>query len=384
MNRMRDIKSDLLSYLDAMEGRNEHSIDQALASISRARTVCVFGMGAISYPIVEALRRLSSIRIDFVSDNDPAKWGKTFHGNLPCIPPQELTRFRDDLAVLIATQHYPAIRQQLHDAGIDNVFVVTEYRLLNSLFFKQPGSIPLIKQGVASLCDLLADQPSKDVLSVLVHNWFDFDVSSPGYRDIFEPDQYYPADLVSLGQDEAFVDVGAYNGDTLLDFVRRTAGRFRAIHAFELDAANFAALQAAADRLPQSVRERISLYPMGLWDEEREVGYETGGSGSQSSCVDVTAACSLKGTVKRLDDVLGDLPVTFLKMDIEGAEPEALRGAAGIIRRQKPKLAVCVYHRPEHLWGIPLLLEQMVPDYRLYLRHHTPLEYETVCYALPG
>jgi hypothetical protein len=76
-------------------------------------------------------------------------------------------------------------------------------------------------------------------------------------------------------------------------------------------------------------------------------------------------------------------PVTFIKMDVEGAEPLALRGASRIIRSQKPRLAVCVYHHFSHLWEVPGMIHELVPEHRIYLRHHTNLEYETVCYAVP-
>jgi hypothetical protein len=69
-------------------------------------------------------------------------------------------------------------------------------------------------------------------------------------------------------------------------------------------------------------------------------------------------------------------------MDIEGSEPQALSGAEEIIKKQKPKLAISVYHKLEHLWEIPLYLKHIVPEYKIYLRHHSPLEYETVCYAI--
>ena len=69
-------------------------------------------------------------------------------------------------------------------------------------------------------------------------------------------------------------------------------------------------------------------------------------------------------------------------MDIEGAEVNALLGAEENIKKQKPKLAICVYHKPEHLWKIPLYIKKIVPDYKLYIRHHTNQEYETVCYAV--
>ena len=84
-----------------------------------------------------------------------------------------------------------------------------------------------------------------------------------------------------------------------------------------------------------------------------------------------------------MDDVLKDRRVTFIKMDIEGAEPLALRGAEEIIRTQTPKLAICTYHRAEHLWEIPAMIRQMNPAYQIYFRHHDKDEMETVCYAIP-
>lgn len=86
--------------------------------------------------------------------------------------------------------------------------------------------------------------------------------------------------------------------------------------------------------------------------------------------------------VRKLDDVLQGKKVTFIKMDIEGAELAALRGAEKIIREQRPRLAICVYHKPEDIWEIPSLILSCNPDYRLYLRHYSITETETVLYAI--
>ena len=83
-----------------------------------------------------------------------------------------------------------------------------------------------------------------------------------------------------------------------------------------------------------------------------------------------------------LDAVMAGAPATYIKMDIEGAEPQALRGARNIIQNQKPKLAICIYHDFRHLWEVPLYIKSLAPEYKIYLRHHTNLEYETVCYAV--
>lgn len=85
---------------------------------------------------------------------------------------------------------------------------------------------------------------------------------------------------------------------------------------------------------------------------------------------------------RKLDDVLQGKKVTFIKMDIEGAELAALRGAEKIIREQRPRLAICVYHKPEDIWEIPSLILSCNPDYRLYLRHYSITETETVLYAI--
>ena len=92
---------------------------------------------------------------------------------------------------------------------------------------------------------------------------------------------------------------------------------------------------------------------------------------------------NMKGNVVRLDDAICNARISFLKMDIEGAEPQALEGARQTILAQKPKLAICVYHHIKDLWEIPLFIKSLVLEYRIFLRHHTTLDYETVCYALP-
>ena len=90
----------------------------------------------------------------------------------------------------------------------------------------------------------------------------------------------------------------------------------------------------------------------------------------------------IPGEIVRMSDHLKDEDVTFIKMDIEGAERDALTGAAELIRRCRPELAICVYHAISDLWEIPLMIHDIEPSYRLYMRHHTPLIYETVCYAV--
>ena len=73
--------------------------------------------------------------------------------------------------------------------------------------------------------------------------------------------------------------------------------------------------------------------------------------------------------------------VDFIKMDIEGSELEALKGAKNTIKRHKPRLAICIYHKIEDFYTIPKYIKELVPEYKLYVKHHTDREWETVLYA---
>lgn len=379
---MMDYKKEISRYLDDVQERKEFSIDRIKKEIKNSKHVCVFGIGAISFPIISSIRNFTDIRIDFLSDNDRTKWGKVYHNDLKCVPPSELEKYKDDIAILITTQHYKKIYQQLSEQGFRKIFAVTEYRLLNDAYFKNRQNLKLVKENIASVMDILEDERSKEILLTLVKNWFDFDVDAIGYEEIFTNDQYYPPGIITLGNHESFVDVGAYNGDTVFDFLKRTKNDFDFIYAFELDKKNFNEMQSAVEKLDATLKDRIKLYNFGLLDEEKDVYYETGGSGMQSTFINVINTASDCGKTVRLSDVLKNEKVSFIKMDIEGSEVKALQGAEKIIKAQKPTLAICVYHKPEHLWEIPLYIKKIVPEYKIYIRHHTPLEYETVCYAV--
>ena len=83
-----------------------------------------------------------------------------------------------------------------------------------------------------------------------------------------------------------------------------------------------------------------------------------------------------------IDDYFKNKRVSFIKLDIEGAERDALIGAKKIIEEQMPKIAVCVYHKPNDLWKVPLLIKSINKKYKIYLRHYSTQLYETVCYAV--
>ena len=189
-----------------------------------------------------------------------------------------------------------------------------------------------------------------------------------------ETPQYF-IDEIKLGPDEVFVDCGAHIGTTIDDFLKRCPA-YRHIVAFEPDAGNFAKLNRAHGNNPN-----ITLYNTGVYDTNGEVRFAA--HANASSQISDTGEESI--SVKTIDGLNLD-NVTFLKMDIEGAELKALNGAKTTILRDKPKLAICIYHSHEDMIRIAEYIHTLVPEYRLYVRHHAqyPLHFDTdtVLYAI--
>jgi FkbM family methyltransferase len=229
---------------------------------------------------------------------------------------------------------------------------------------------------VAQAFDLWADAESRrEYLAQLRWRLF-FDASELGPPNV--DSIYFPPDLFRLSAQETFVDCGAFDGDTLADFLARSGGSLSKYVAFEPDPQNFGRLATRVAALPAVERQRIELQ-CGVVAGEIGVVRFVAGSGPASHVGDG----ELEVKAVTLDECLGDTRATFIKMDIEGAEPEALLGARRQIVECRPILAISCYHLQDHLWKIPLLIRSIAADYALYLRPHDLDGWDLVCYAIP-
>jgi FkbM family methyltransferase len=188
---------------------------------------------------------------------------------------------------------------------------------------------------------------------------------------------YFPRDLCAPRSDETFVDCGAFDGDTVRLFLRE-AGSFRKIYAFEPDPVNFDRLQASFEELGGAGDDDVHALPYATGARRETLRFNATGS-----AMSALGAGDIEVQAVALDDVLCEEAPTFIKMDIEGGEPEALAGAIRIIREHEPVLAISCYHRQEHLWQIPLQIRAISPNYRLFLRPHDLEMWDLVCYAVP-
>ncbi len=190
-----------------------------------------------------------------------------------------------------------------------------------------------------------------------------------------EREQYFSPDLISLKQ-EYFVDCGAYNGDTIRNFLDCTHDGVGKIYAFEPNRDNFDALKSFLETKCADIPYQV--YNLGTWNEQKTLRFSGAGTGGA-----ITEEGDTEIEVDSLDHVLEGEKVTFIKMDVEGSETQSLLGAKKIILEQRPILAICIYHSMEDMACIPVMLSEWLQDYRYYIRHYTLTSAETVFYAIP-
>ena len=235
----------------------------------------------------------------------------------------------------------------------------------------------------------LADDRSRTVLQEIC-----------AFRDHFDPDHYlendgqlqYFADDVPLfvGMTELrFIDCGACTGDTLLpmlDYCRSSGLAARAVCLFEPEHENLLALnEVVSEHVPTDCHAVI--VPCGTWSTNTIVQFSA--ARNSSAIIETSTAATEPPSLHSiatvsLDDSVRGMRPNYIKMDIEGAEHEALRGAAEIIRTTEPVLAICVYHKADDLWEIPKLIDSINPEYEFYLRVHGDMGLEVVLYAVPS
>lgn len=251
------------------------------------------------------------------------------------------------------------------------------------------------KKQISELCSLLADQKSRDTLSgiikayktVLHPPWYYFAriadgacscyhfTSKEGYKVYGTSNPYFLEDIFNLNSDMIFLDGGAYIGDTIQLLSELLHGPCKYIYAFEPNDENFKKMKASVKKYGPCV----CCINSGLDNHDRVVSFLKADAGSRIS-TDGTEEITVLDAGKFLSDLTENVP-TFIKLDIEGKEPEVIKAMDAFIKTHRPDLAISVYHKLEDLWEIPLQIHKINPAYKIYLRHQSNYFTETVCYA---
>ena len=181
------------------------------------------------------------------------------------------------------------------------------------------------------------------------------------YFPVFDTERFHN---VATTNRTIFVDGGAFDGDTIRTFRAACSDRFECIHAFEPDQSNFVRLSEYVNALPTGLKERIRLYNLGLWQNADELSYVS--TGSPASRLSQSGTNRIR--VCALDDICLETGRYMVKLDVEGAEEQAVLGMRRLIRDQSPYMEVAVYHKPSDLYRLPELILSLNDRYRFDFR----------------
>ena len=290
------------------------------------KKIIIYGMGNGADKIISELDRLG-IQIHGIMASDDFVRGQTFHG----FTVKKLADFPKDIIILTAfgSQRNDVIEHILSLSQTYTLFApdVPVYgdTIFNHAFYQQN------KDKINKVFDILADDFSKKVLENEIR--FKLTGNIRYLTEIFtDKDEIFR--ILNLTEKESYLDLGAYRGDTIQEFLHYTNGSYRHITALEPDKKTFKKLKAYAKTL------------------------DNHSTGSQ------------KLAVTKTDTLFQIQRVSYIKIDVEGAELQALKGGTDTLKRDKPKLNIALYHRSEDIFTLPLLIHDINPNYRLYLRQH--------------
>lgn len=311
-------------------------------------------------------------------DDTPGKRGTFLYGK-PIVSFEEAHSKCKSFLILLASI-VPGTREIMVDSlrkhPIEGVEVCTNWE--EYVFCKHA-------KDVLSVFDMLTDGVSKATYANMILTRMGKTVQDQSYT---YPGQSYFGipEFMKLNFQEVFVDCGAYVGDTLEQFLNVRWGEVKKMFAFEPMERQFRAMQARVERLKREwalTDEQIQLVQAGVGERSYKTEMKQYEKGDAPITGEALSGESDHGDIPviSIDDYFAEQPVTFLKADIEGYEWKMLHGAEATIKRDRPKLAICIYHTPFDMYRLALWIKSVCPDYKFAVRQHYCDIWETVLYA---
>lgn len=350
------------------------------------KEIIIYGAGEGFHWVAEILMRHYNYIPTIVLDR-MLKKGDLVEG-IPGCSPDSFVPSTDQLnnaQVIVSVgkpEYHAEIVKQLSQMGFRHILLMRDiYEIHNP--FSLPETLQSLgykyyldqESKIRQATQLFRDDESIEVfLSVLETHMRRIPVTIPSRP---RNEQYFPSDIRLSKGYSRFINCGAYDGDTLR-LLNQIQGTVEDIICFETEPQLYKQLTEYVRKNKNKLaRNHVITFPCAVYGVTSLVPFISGGG--LGSRVSPEGDINIQSVA--LDDAIHGFKPSFVNMDIEGAELEALKGAENLIRHSRPDLGICVYHSPNHLWDIPLFLDGLDLGYQFYLRNYTSFTSETVLYA---
>lgn len=359
----------------------EDILRKCLGCVEEAEEVVIFGAGVGGDNLYVLLEEHGlEHKICCYSDNNILRIGSRNNGKL-IEKPDILIEKYPKASIIIASSAYEQIKNQLLSMGFSEEkiflfnFAFTNLEYNDFMFFQDH----LNEFEIAY--ELMGDDKSRIIFEKI---WNYRITKEQKFLEEMQPyvdeeqKQYFDFELYDLSEDEIVVDAGAYIGDTLEQYLVCSKGKYLHYYAFEAEKNTYNIL---CETIKKGSYKNVSPICAGLWDKNTYVEFESVKYGS-NKIVENKQRGNIK--VVSLDEYLEGKPVSFIKMDIEGSEYQALTGMKKTIHEFLPILAFSVYHKRDDFFKLLSIIENNNSDcYKYFIRQYRYTPTETVCYAIP-
>jgi len=347
---------------------------RCLLETLKSKNIYVYGAGSYGKEIYSMFSD-NGLQIKAYIDKNADKIRSI--NNIEVITLEQLTADFEKSVVVTALVCDKKVRADIFDnlkkAGFETVIDAQSIRCYYVGFSKNYQLTEDTLKKIKKVYNRLADEKSKNIFIENIYAHLSRDYSRCGkYEDNMHL-QYFPEDITFDKGYLSFVDCGGFIGDTVSELMKKTTPQ--TVVSFEPSIENFVRLSDVCHSF-ENYPTRFILYNNAVSEDVYQTKFMTGtGSGTISDNGEMTI------NVVSLDRVLPKHNPTFIKMDIEGAELNALIGAKKILINAKPDMAICVYHNIDHIWEIPCFINSIDENYDFYLRNYNSYTMETVLYA---
>jgi FkbM family methyltransferase len=375
--------------IEQVRERERHTFERAANGRDR---LVLFGAGGLGQRTLAGLRAEGISPVAF-SDNRSELWGTSVSG-LPVLSPSDAAKAYGQQAVFVVTiwgagspHRFRHSVLQLTELGCDTIvppaWLFWRYpeHLLPFYALDLPSKAVEQSADIRRCFSLLADSASQ-VEFVRQVQWRlsgDPGCLAPPVSE----QQYLVSDVATPRTDDIVLDCGAFDGDTLRAWLEVRGATFDSYYALEPDPVSRGRLERSLEDLDPEIARRVRVLPFGVAGFTGPTTFAA--SGSLSSAIGtgdgITVDCV------KIDDLGAQLDgrdPTFLKMDVEGAELDALTAGSALVKRAHPLLALAIYHRQDHLWKLPLKVKELWSGYQLYLRPHNEEGWDLILYSVPA
>ena len=328
------------------------------------KPIVMYGMGDGAEKIMAVFERLGIKPAAFMASDEFVR-GHSFMGYQVHKLSEIQEMYEDFIIVVCFGSSLPPVMDRLYELDRQYELYAPDVPVAGEELFDE-NYLEENEDKLQRVKKLLADEQSVKVLEDIISYKLTGDIKL--LKDCETPtDEGWS--LLKLGKEETYVDLGAYNGDTVDRFLRLTNKEFEHIYAVEPDSRSFSRMVRRNYFLGRGIFHPINA---AAWNEDTTLQFRSSGGRSSGSA---TGSRYGRGRIVpvqaiKVDTLLEGKKATLLKFDVEGSEREALEGAAQTIARYRPKLILSVYHRSSDMLELPLKIHEMHSGYKLYLRHH--------------